>query len=223
VNSSDRALRRFTKRLYPNLLTIIDQSDGHSAQLVDEWRSLSQTSLAALTPGEKSRFDQLDGNVRKAFFAGEVNPTLVYLGVHSPDYFMETMNLNSTIARTHISQMAEQLKRIKSAAVANNARAIVVAVPYGIYVSNASFETRRRIGFNTVPEMLTSTDPDEAIRQASRLAGLDFYEVTNQFRSAAIDRKLFFELDGHFNRAGHAMFAEALTPIIRNRLDTLGR
>ncbi|HYX27076.1 MAG TPA: SGNH/GDSL hydrolase family protein [Pyrinomonadaceae bacterium] len=218
VKSTHRALHRLMKLLYPNLLRIVDHSHVGSSQLTPDWTALAQTSLAAFTPAEKKRFDELDADVKKAFFAGELNPSLVYLAIRIPDYFMETMNLDSDVTRNHISQTAEQLKRIKAAADRNDTRVIVVSVPYGIYVSAASWATRKRIAFNTTPEMLSSSNPDDAIKQASQLAGIDFCEVTKQFRKASINQQLFFELDGHFNRKGHALFAESVAPVIRDLL-----
>jgi lysophospholipase L1-like esterase len=220
TNARRPRLRQFTKHLYPNLLNILDQRAGYGAGLADEWQRLAQAILAGSTAAERSRLDHLDNGVRRAFLAGELNPSLVYLGVHTPDYFMETMDLDSTTTKLRISQVADELRRIKSAADSNNAKVIVVSVPYGIYVSRASFDSRQRIGFTTVPEMLTSNAADEAIRQASQLAGVDFYAVTDQFRHASINQQFFFELDGHFSRAGHAYFADALTPIIKDSLNT---
>jgi lysophospholipase L1-like esterase len=213
--ASHPQLRKITKRLYPNLLRIVD---GNSTELVDEWQSMARASYAGMTPAARARVDHLDDRVRKAFSAGELNPSLVYLAVQHPDYFMETMDLDASITKSHITQMADQLRRIKSAADQNHAKVIVVSVPYGIYVSKRSFETRRQIGFNATPQMLTSAEPDEAIRRASELAGIDFYEVTNEFRKDGDGHQLYFELDGHFNAAGHSLFAEALAPIIRRCL-----
>ncbi len=36
--------------------------------------------------------------------------------------------------------------------------------------------------------------------------------VTDTFRSS--DESLFFEWDGHFNQAGHRLFAEAIAPTV---------
>ena len=51
-------------------------------------------------------------------------------------------------------------------------------------------------------EMLTTNAEDEAIRNACRVAGVDFYEVTDRFREESVHEQFFFELDGHFNPAG---------------------
>lgn len=207
--------RKIAKRLYPNLLRLIDRSDPGSTELAGEWQSMARASYAVLPPSERTRLDELDDSVKKAFFAGELNPSLVYLAVHSPDYFMETMSLNSPTTRGHITQVADELRRIRAVADQNNAKAIVVSMPYGIYVSKNSFASRQRLGFAASPQMLTSDQPDEAIKQAAQLAGLEFYEVTREFRDAAPDHELFFALDGHLNRDGHALFARAVTPFIR--------
>jgi hypothetical protein len=209
-------LRSIAKRLYPHFLTMLDQRESNRHGVADDWQQIAQSVAASCNAAERSRLDQLDERVKKAFFAGELNPSLVYLSLHMPDYFMQTMDLSSATTKLRISHMAEQLARIKSAAERNHARVLVVAVPYGIYVSRASFETRQSIGFTATTEMLTSNAADEAIRQASQSAAVEFYEVTEQFRRS--DQEFFFPLDGHLNRTGHAYFADVVTPIVRTAL-----
>ena len=212
-------LRRIAGRLYPNFLRIVDnQASAPAAALTGEWQQQARLLTTAFTTEEKARLDKLDTQVKDAFRSGELNPSLIYLSIHSPDYFLQTMDLNSARTQDQISRMSEQLIRIRNAAKQINAKVIVVSVPYGIYVSQASFASRRRLGFAVAPEMLTTNPEDDAIRNASQLAGVDFYEFTNQFRNASSRQQFFYELDGHFNRTGHAFFAEALTPVVSKTL-----
>ena len=212
-------LRRLARWLFPHFLQMIDDRVSSSAEVLsDEWKYDAQIFMTAFTAEEKVRLDQLDARVKNAFLSGELNPALIYLSIHRPDYFLQSMDLRAATTKLQISQMSEQLLRIKAAADRINAKVIVVSVPYGIYVSRASYESRQRIGFAVAPEMLTTNSEDEAIRNASRLAGVDFYEFTDQFRHASAQQQFFYELDGHFNRAGHAFFAEALTPVITKSL-----
>jgi hypothetical protein len=52
------------------------------------------------------------------------------------------------------------------------------------------------------------------------MAGLSFYDVTQEFRQLAINQELFFELDGHFNQAGHRYFGEGVARLIKKRVST---
>ena len=52
--------------------------------------------------------------------------------------------------------------------------------------------------------------------------GVDFYEFTGQFRHAFLQQQVFYERDGHCNRAGHAFFADNPAPLIKDSLNTGG-
>ena len=221
VRTRHERLRRIAGWLYPHFLSMIDDRSS-ATDLSDEWKQEAQVFMSVFSAAERARLDQLDRRVKSAFLGGELNPSLIYLSLESPDYFLQSMDLRTATTKIQISQMSEQLLRIKAAADRINAKMIVVSVPYGIYVSRASYESRQRIGFAVVPEMLTTTSEDDAIRNASQLAGVDSYEFTGQFRHASVQQQFFYELDGHFNRAGHAFFADHLAPFIKDSLNTGG-
>jgi hypothetical protein len=206
-------LRGVAISLYPHLLAMVDKV--LEPQLFDRWKEDAQRLLASMTPAAKARFERLDHGVQQAFISGELNPALINVTTSRPDYLLSTMDVNSADTQRLILEMASQLTRIDNAARQNRAMTIVVTVPYGAYVSRNSFKTRQGLGFEVVPEMLTTSAADEPIRRASEIAGLSFYEVTNEFRQASLQRDLFFELDGHFNAAGHELFAALLIPTIK--------
>ena len=209
-------LRRVTASLYPHLLAMVDKI--LEPQLFYRWKKDAQRLLTSMTPTVKARFEKLDHGVQEALINGQLNPALIYLSTSRPDYFLSNMDVNSPNTQRLILEMADQLARIDKAARQNQAKAIVVSVPYGVYVSQNSFKTRQRLGFEVVPDMLTTSAGDEPIRRASEIAGLSFYEVTNEFRQASLQRDLFFELDGHFNAAGHERFAALLMPTIQKTM-----
>jgi hypothetical protein len=68
------------------------------------------------------------------------------------------------------------------------------------------------------PEMLTSGRGDEPIRRASEQAGVRFLSRVEEFRREAATRVLFFELDGHFNRVGHEVFATLVESAVAARV-----
>jgi lysophospholipase L1-like esterase len=209
-------LRRVMAPLFPHLLALADAMQ--EPEMYFRWQRDARELLAHMSPVHKARFEKLDARVRQAFVDGELNPALVLLSISRPDYFLSTMNVDSPETRHLTDEMAHQLSRIETAARASGAAVVVVSVPYGIYVSRSSFQTRQQLGFEAVPEMLTTNAADEAVRRASAIAGLPFHQVTEAFRQASLQRDLFFELDGHFNAAGHARFAELLAPEIEKMI-----
>jgi lysophospholipase L1-like esterase len=209
-------LRRVTASLYPHLLAMVDKI--LEPQLFSRWKKDAQRLLTDMTPTAKARFEKLDHGVQEAFLNGQLNPALINISIRRPDYFLSNMDVNSPNTQRLILEMADQLARIDNAARQNQAKTIVVSVPYGVYVSQNSFKTRQRLGFDVVPDMLTTSAGDEPIRRASEIAGISFYDVTNEFRQASLQRDLFFELDGHFNAAGHERFAALLMPTIQKTM-----
>jgi lysophospholipase L1-like esterase len=206
-------LRRVTASLYPHLLAMVDKI--FEPQVFYKWKKDAQRLLINMTPTVKARFEKLDPGVQEAFLNGQLNPALINISTTRPDYFLSTMDVTSPNTQHLVLEMANQLARIDNAARQSQAKAIVVSVPYGVYVSQNSFKTRQRLGFEVVPDMLTTSAGDEPIRRASEIAGLPFYDVTDEFRQASLQRNLFFELDGHFNAQGHERFAALLMPAIQ--------
>lgn len=207
--------RALANRLYPTFLALIDERQNSASVLARQWQREAQIFLTVFTPDEKVHLEQIDAQAREAFVNGELNPALVYLGIHQPEYFRQTLDPNSVKVKAWVSKMAEQFARIKSLAKRNNADVLFVSMPYGMYVSSASLKSRERLGFRSAPEMLNTSAEDEEIRSACQMAEVAFSEYTREFRQASIQENLFFELDGHINVAGHNYFAKVIEPNMR--------
>jgi hypothetical protein len=215
--------RALANRLYPNFLAWMDERETSGSGLADQWKREAQIFLSVFTAEEKARLEKIDARARSAFLNGQLNPALVYLAIHQPEYLLQTMDANSPKVRTLVSKMAEQFSRIKNIAQRNNADVLVVSMPYGIFTSSGSLKTRERLGFKSAPEMLITSSPDEEIRIACQLAGVRFYDYTRDFRQASTQRDLFFEWDGHLNVQGHNYFAEVIAPMIKEAISSRRR
>jgi len=211
--------RAVTNRLYPNFLAWMDERENSGSVLADQWKREARIFLTVFTAEEKARLEKIDARVHAAFLNGELNPALVYLAIHQPEYLLQTMDANSAKVRALVSKMAEQFTRIKNIAQRNNADVLVVSMPYGIFTSSESLKTRERLGFTSAPEMLTTSAPDEEIRAASQMARVKFYEYTREFRQASTQNIFFFELDGHLNVAGHDYFAQVIAPMLKEAIN----
>jgi len=212
------SIRAVTSALYPHFLGLVNKRVKPQPTLISQWQAEAKTLLAVMTPDVKSRYERLDPQVKGEFINGHLNPSLINLSVTRPDYFAQTLDLNSDKTKLLISEMAKQLARIKSTAIQNHAEVMVVSVPYGFYVSSKSIKNLQRLGFSVAPEALKSNAADEAIRSASQMAGIPFFDSTDGFRQISDHTDLFFHQDGHFTPAGHRCFAEALLPITEKKL-----
>lgn len=212
--------RAVAKRLYPTFLAWMDERENSETVLADQWKRDAQIFLTVFTAEEKARLEKIDPRARAAFLNGELNPALIYLSIHQPEYFLQTMDPNSPKVRALVSKMGEQFARIKNIAQRNNADVLIVSMPYGIFVSSANLKSRERLGFTAAPEMLTTSAPDEEISLACQMAGVRFYDYTRDFRQASVQTNLFFELDGHINAPGHNYFAEVIAPMIKEAISS---
>ena len=66
--------------------------------------------------------------------------------------------------------------------------------------------------------MISWSTPDEVIQKACRGARVQFLSVTGEFRERGRANELYFELDGHLNKAGHGAFAELVGRMVRTRV-----
>lgn len=210
--------RALAKRLYPNFLAMLDERENSAASLASQWEHDAQIFLTVLTPAEKARLEKIDAHGREAFLNGELNPALVYLSLHQPAYFSQSVDVRSARVRDWVAKMAEQFARIRSIAQQHHADVLIVSMPHGMYVSAAILKNRERLGFASAPDMLTTSAEDEEIRTASQMAGVRFYDYTREFRQAAVQRDLFFEWDGHLNARGHDYFAELIAPLLKEAI-----
>jgi hypothetical protein len=139
----------------------------------------------------------------------------VYFAAKNPDFMDFTLHPDRPDVRKAIDVMASHLGRIKAAASEAGAMVSVVSVPAGWYTCAKALETRRRVGFRLDDAALHGNAPDESIDSACRSAGVDFHTFAARFREIAAEKDLYFELDGHFNPAGHALFGEQVADLLR--------
>ena len=206
---------------YPNLYTLTQKYFmARKNWLRDTWKvSVKKKLIDNFSIEEKSRFEKLDKRVKDALINGELNPALIYNSIKMPDYFLQTFDINRPDALSLISDMGQYLSRIKETAIINGSNLIVVAVPFGPYMSHRDYQSWQLLGYNLMPEIITSNSADEAIELACKQTGVRFISVTSEFRQRANLQPLFFELDQHFNSEGSLYFANLLTPLVKKIMD----
>ena len=217
-------LRTALHDTYPNLTAVgkILKQREMPREVNVTWKQQAQGVLKQLNDEERRHYQRLEPRARDAFELGKLNPDLVNLALKHPDYFLETFDPEKPNVRALVQVMAGQLERIEKTAERNHAKAIVVSVPFGIYVNHTIFENWSRYGFLLDEKMLESDVPDRAIQAAATKAGLPFFMLTAAFRNNA-DSALFFPLDGHFNASGYQFFADHFAPVVEKTLRSLDR
>jgi lysophospholipase L1-like esterase len=187
---------------------------ARSSSIRVAWEGDVAGRIARMSATERAWLDRLDPTVQRLFRGGNLNPGLVTLALVEPDHFRMTLHPEEDKTRARMEAMVAQLERIRVVAQRHRARVLVAVVPYGAFVSRRQWEAIRKIGFQVEPGFLTSTAPDDLVREAAERAGLAPVSLTPAFRDVANDRPLYFEWDGHFNEAGHDLYADRLTPLV---------
>jgi GDSL-like Lipase/Acylhydrolase family len=210
------------RHLLPNLSQLVRRREapGRFAPSVrSEWQSEVQMILDRASESDRKRFDNLDPGLREAFRQGQLNPPVLAQSFRAPGYFMRTM-LPGPERQTLVENMSACLQKIRRLEEQVGGQVMVVAVPFGAYVSRRNFEVRRRLGFQLDESVLVSREMDEAIRLAAAAAGLQFVTVTEQFRAAPPAPPLFYQFDGHLTAGGHRLFADSIAAAVRGALDS---
>jgi lysophospholipase L1-like esterase len=206
-------LERVTTQLFPHLKRLFAADDVTST-----WRRQVAELLDGASREEHARFARLDRSIQADYRNGRLNPGLLRLALWRPDYFSRHQDPRDPATRALIARMSAQLRRIAGLAQSVGASVLVVSVPNPAYGTHEDKLARQRLGFVLAGDMLVDDGPDESIRQAAEAAAIPSVSFTKAFRR---DRgeELFFPLDGHLNREGHALLAECLTPAV---VDMLG-
>ncbi len=171
-----------------------------------------------MSADEKQKFHNFDEEVKQAFFNGLLNPYMIDLALKNKHIYTLTLNPEDPWIQQCIVNMTKALQIIKSVASQFNARVAVVSIPDGPYVNEVAWNNIQRVGFDVVPEMLTSDAPDRVIQIACEKAGVPCFTVSEAFRQRKQDPHLFFKLDGHLTAEGHKLLAETLAPKLQQWL-----
>ena len=221
-------------RVYPNIIRLIrdlapvedarrthDMMPPQRTSAEDNRRWTANTArqfLEKMSPEHRTRFDTFEDAVKEAFLSGNLNPYMIDLAMQNPRFYMINLDWGDPWTQTCIERLTQQFMRIRRAAERDNARVVVVHIPDGPYVNEHALRNIRRVGYETTEELLTSDTLDRAVAVAGERAGLTVYSVTEIFRERRDDPTLFYELDGHFTPAGHALFAEAIAHLIAGEI-----
>ena len=157
----------------------------------------------------------MDGAARNAFLAGGLNPIVVQSAILFPDYYVRHLDPTVPETRRGIERTAECLREIAGVAARHGAQVVVTVVPYRAYVSVRDCDALRRLGFAIPASLALSNAATQAIREAAELAGVYCIDFTLPFREACRTRNLYYGMDGHFNPAGAALFAEHLADAVQ--------
>jgi hypothetical protein len=178
--------------------------------------------VAQLSPEERARYDALDGEVKTAVLTGRLNPYLVPAGIrHSiglEEWKKAHVDIQRAITENDLGDLrstAEYLTAINRIAVSNGARTVFAVIPMYSSVDENGPKCLQRLGWTG--ELFVYLTPDYFGRLMSQLeawTGVPCLDRTMEMRGYQ-KLGLYFPLDCHFTAAGHKVYADLLTPAIR--------
>jgi hypothetical protein len=225
IDSNGRSSRSPVAYAVPNLCEIRARLTARAAHVRsanetrEEWKAMTQWMPGRLTDAETERFEALDGEVKKMFLTGDLNPWEVYFALKYPDYVSFVLHPEQPAAREAVNSMARHLERIKAVAERVGARTLVFSVTPAWYVSRRALVAKRKVGYILDDSAIHSEAPDETIRSACQLAGVEFFSFTSRFREIDADRKWYFPFDGMYSAKGQAIYGEEIAKVLLRLLD----
>jgi lysophospholipase L1-like esterase len=213
---------RLMVTLFPNFMTLKSRASAGVPAKIEKsgaiWKASMSSFLATLNNEQSKKLERMDDEIKGMFLRGELNPGLLAIGLRNSQYLQETLDLTNPKVQNAIQRITAQLARIKQSADDINCKVVVISTPTGPFTSMVNSQNYARMGLETDSSFLQTTSMDESLRAAASAANVNFFEVTNQFRAQASEQALFFEYDGHYNVAGHKVFAESIEEIIMQQL-----
>lgn len=167
---------------------------------------------------QRARFEGLEASIKQDFHEGRLNPFMVTVGVTASNFYAAQENLEPEPLQEIVGRLSSCLREIRQNAERFDAQCVVAIVPAGAYTNRKQLEQIKRLGFNTSDGMLSTDVPDRLTREACEEAAIPCLSVTDRFRQESDNGGLYFPLDNHFTAAGHALYAEALTPLLEAHL-----
>jgi hypothetical protein len=208
--------------ILPHLLRYIRRSEKTRFMAKSTTSTWKEEAATTLRPIQHPALNRLGRTIRENFVKGKMNPAVVVIPLMLPSYFMDYLAPDDAHTIQNTNYMAAQLTTIATTAWHSDGTTIVVSIPYRFYVSAEDLRMAHALGFTTRETMLTTNTMDIPLERASAAAQLEFHSFTKSFRKACKSRHYYYKYDGHFNRDGHLLFADLLTPIVKDTLKNRG-
>lgn len=177
--------------------------------------------LSGFSEEEREKFESLEVEIKEAFSSGLLNPFLIYTAVKFPKLLVDPIYTEFSSRSVEFEKILKILKGIKEISDAVNSKITFFSVPQSFYVNEHAFKTASRLGFQTVPEMLTTHKLDEMIEKFSSTLGVPYISITGEMRQYKENPDLFYPLDMHPTPEGHKLIAEKLAPKLQKLIDDL--
>jgi hypothetical protein len=140
--------------------------------------------------------------------AGTLNPWIVSLGVHYPDYYRDELLVRSDCARQAWQNTRQVLDSIMAHAARLDAQVLPVIYPHTFQVNAAHYPLYRAWKINVDEEMRRTHRPQQLLTEYFRAYGVTPLDLLEPFQGAA--QKLYWDHDEHMNIQGQQLAAKLI-------------
>lgn len=202
------------KRVFPNFMKRLSVQNINISQ---QWKRDAPALLTSFPEEQKLRFDALDENVKSDFKSGLLNPWLIHQAVYYPDYFTQPLDTADLDVVIGISAMADCFAKIKQVCSANSSELLIISIPNLPYSSKEEMSSLKKYGFSISDSIFGNPLADETIKMAATESEIEFYSVSENFRTSKREENLYYPFDGHFTKEGNRVFAASVKDVFESK------
>lgn len=202
-------------RVFPHLTKRLSIQN---INISEQWKLDAPALLGSFPKEQKLRFDVLDEKVKSDFKSGLLNPWLIHQAVYYPDYFIQPLDTADLDVVIGVSAMADCFAKIKQVCSANNSEVMIISVPNLPYSSKDEMYSLEKYGFSIPDSIFGNKLADETIKMAAAESEIEFYSVSENFRTSKKEENLYYQFDGHFTKEGNKLFAISVKEIFESKI-----
>lgn len=205
-----------TAKLYKQIQNLLKESFPHFYERITRiktievkpvWIKEASQIVSQLDDETAKRYEKISPFFRKKFISGDIQPGLLWLSLHDPDFFVKVFDLSDKEVIEGTRRFSGVIRNIDTISQKNGAITILIDIPYGIFVSEVYGQTQQEMGFLFSKEATISDIPSSHSRKLALENSIGFVANLEEFRKQC-QNDCFYQYDGHMKTKGHQIVAE---------------
>jgi len=159
-----------------------------------------------------ARYNAIPESIRAAALDYRVNPFNLAEAVTDPESILENLLLEGEEMEAAWRATEEALAALERDVARRGARMVIVAIPAAAQVGR-QYWWLERLGFRFDERLLTESPVQDRLARFAAARGIPYVDLLPEMRSSTV-APLYFEQDGHWTAAAHAIAAEAMADAV---------
>jgi hypothetical protein len=167
----------------------------------------------------KKRIDSIENQIAERIRGPVLNPFLVDLGRHHPDYLIQNLLIKSVDAEKALEKNKEILKLIADNAKTLNSKLLIHIFPNTVQVNGTHYPFYSKLGFELSQDFPKSSIPQKLLLSFCKEERLKCYDLLPEFRKRGrYEKWLYLSNDDHWNSDGNLLAAGIISTHLRPAL-----